>query len=102
MAQKLTQALVAQELERSWRKDQILEAYLNLVGFRGELVGVHALSRVLFRKHPSGLNRREAAIAVALLRAPNARPAKVAERACAILNEQQAAPSAMASPASPS
>ncbi len=91
VAQKLTQALVAQELERSWRKDQILEAYLNLVGFRGELVGVHALSRVLFRKHPSGLNRREAAIAVALLRAPNAHPAKVAERACAILKEQQAA-----------
>ncbi|HTN67474.1 MAG TPA: penicillin-binding protein 1C, partial [Burkholderiaceae bacterium] len=91
ITQKLTQAVVAQQLEHSWRKDQILEAYLNLVGFRGELVGVHALSRVLFHKHPSGLNRREAAIAVALLRAPNAHPAKVAERACTILKEQQAA-----------
>ena len=31
-------AVSAQMLERSWRKDQILEAYLNLVPLRGELV----------------------------------------------------------------
>ena len=89
-SQKLSQALVAQSLERQWRKDQILEAYLNLVGFRGELVGVHALSRVLFDKHPSGLDQSEAAIAVALIRAPNANAARVAQRACAILKEQRA------------
>ncbi|MFC5474776.1 penicillin-binding protein 1C [Paraherbaspirillum soli] len=90
--QKLSQAVVAQLLERNWRKDQILEAYLNLVSFRGELVGIHALSRVLFDKHPSGLNQREAAIAVALIRGPNAAPARVAERACRILQDQNAAP----------
>jgi penicillin-binding protein 1C len=90
MTQKVSQVFIAQSLERNWRKDQILEAYLNLVSFRGELVGVHALSRVLFGKHPSGLNQSEAAIAVALIRAPNAKPAKVSERACAILKEQQA------------
>lgn len=88
--QKISQAFVAQALERNWRKDQILEAYLNLVSFRGELVGVHALSRVMFGKHPSGLNQSEAAIAVALIRAPNAKPAKVSERACAILKDQKA------------
>ncbi|QJQ05300.1 penicillin-binding protein 1C [Undibacterium piscinae] len=86
--QKITQALVAQWLEQSWRKDQILEAYLNLVAFKGELVGVHALSRVMFDKHPSGLDKIEAAIAVALIRGPNASVAKVAERACASLKEQ--------------
>lgn len=86
--QKMTQAVVAQWLEHSWRKDQILEAYLNLVAFKGELVGVHALSRVMFDKHPSGLDKIEAAIAVALIRGPNASVAKVAERACATLKEQ--------------
>jgi penicillin-binding protein 1C len=90
-AQKIGQVVVAQSLERQWRKDQILEAYLNLVSFRGELVGVHALSRVMFDKHPSGLNQIEAAIAVALIRAPNARPAKVTERACTILKSQHLA-----------
>jgi len=89
-SQKLSQVMVAQLLERNWRKDQILEAYLNLVSFRGELVGIHALSRVLFGKHPGGLSRREAAIAVALIRGPNATPARVTERACRILQEQQA------------
>jgi penicillin-binding protein 1C len=89
--QKLSQALTAQDLERSWRKDQILEAYLNMVSFRGELVGVHALSRVLFDKHPSGLDQSEAAIAVALIRAPNASATRVAQRACSILREQKAA-----------
>ncbi|MBP0599585.1 penicillin-binding protein 1C [Herbaspirillum sp. LeCh32-8] len=90
ITQKVSQAFVAQALERSWRKDQILEAYLNMVAFRGELVGVHALSRVMFGKHPSGLNQSEAAIAVALIRAPNAAPRRVAERACAILKEEGA------------
>ncbi|MQQ99548.1 penicillin-binding protein 1C [Glaciimonas sp. GS1] len=89
IGQKISQVVIAQLLEKNWRKDQILEAYLNLVSFRGELVGIHALSRVLFDKHPSGLNQREAAIAVALIRAPNASPAKVAERACRILKDQQ-------------
>lgn len=90
VTQKVSQIIVAHSLEQHWRKDQILEAYLNLVSFRGELVGVHALSRVLFGKHPSGLNQSEAAIAVALIREPNASPAKVSERACAILKEQGA------------
>lgn len=89
-SQKLSQVMVAQLLERNWRKDQILEAYLNLVSFRGELVGIHALSRVLFGKHPGGLNQREAAIAVALIRGPNATPARVTERACRVLQEQRA------------
>lgn len=91
VTQKISQVFIAGALERNWRKDQILEAYLNLVSFRGELVGVHALSRVLFGKHPSGLNQSEAAMAVALIRAPNASPLKVYERACATLKAQQAA-----------
>ncbi len=83
--QKIGQAVAAQVLERRWRKDQILEAYLNLVPFRGETVGIDALARTLFGKAPHGLDEREAAVAAALVRAPNARPALVAQRACAVL-----------------
>jgi penicillin-binding protein 1C len=85
---KLSQAATALRLERGWRKDQILEAYLNLVGFRGELVGISALSAGLFHNYPSGLNTDEAAVAAALVRAPNAPAVRVAERACAVLTEQ--------------
>ncbi|MDD2925843.1 penicillin-binding protein 1C [Rhodoferax sp.] len=85
VVQKIDQAVSAQWLERSWRKDQILEAYLNLVPFRGELVGIDALSRTLFGKAAHGLDQREAAVAAALVRAPNAPAAQVAQRACAVL-----------------
>ncbi|MCD9122145.1 penicillin-binding protein 1C [Cupriavidus sp. UGS-1] len=86
-AQKMSQAWRAARLERGWSKSQILEAYLNLVPLRGELVGLSALSQGLFGKLPSGLDAREAALAVALVRAPNAAPARVAQRACQILRE---------------
>jgi len=85
LGQKVGQAVDATALERGWSKDQILEAYLNLVPFRGELVGLSAMSQTLFGKVPSGLNAREAAVAVALVRSPNATPAQVATRACGIL-----------------
>ncbi|MGE4377281.1 MAG: biosynthetic peptidoglycan transglycosylase, partial [Burkholderiaceae bacterium] len=61
LAQKVGQGVAAQRLEKSWRKDQILEAYLNLVPFRGEIVGIDALSRSLFGKAAQGLDAREAA-----------------------------------------
>ncbi len=88
---KIGQASTAWRLERNWRKDQILEAYLNLVGFRGEVVGIAALSARLFHKYPSGLNAEEGAIAAALVRAPNASADRVAARACAVLTEQRLA-----------
>ncbi|WP_409519947.1 penicillin-binding protein 1C [Pulveribacter sp.] len=90
VAQKLGQAVAAQVLERRWRKDQILEAYLNLVPFRGEIVGLDALSRTLFAKAAHGLDEREAAVAAALVRAPNARPDVVARRACGVLRDMAA------------
>ncbi|MGU7770601.1 penicillin-binding protein 1C [Burkholderia sp. MR1-5-21] len=91
LPQKASQAVNALLLERGWRKDQILEAYLNLVPFRGETIGLDAMSHALFGKAPSGLDVRESAVAAALVRAPNASAAKVAERACRILHDMQAA-----------
>ena len=85
LRQKIGQAVMATRLEAGWQKSQILEAYLNLVPFRGELVGIDALSRTLFAKAPHGLQDTEAASAAALVRAPNARPALVAQRACGVL-----------------
>ncbi|WP_174525283.1 penicillin-binding protein 1C [Hydrogenophaga palleronii] len=89
MTQKLGQAVAAQSLERRWRKDQILEAYLNLVPFKGELVGIDALARTLFGKAPHGLDESEAAIAAALVRAPNASARQVSQRACGVLKLMQ-------------
>ncbi len=84
VAQKWDQIGAARELEKNWTKRQILEGYLNLSTFRGELSGVGAAARGLFAKDPSGLDEREAAILAALLRGPNAKPETVARRACLV------------------
>ncbi|MDO8431522.1 MAG: penicillin-binding protein 1C [Candidatus Binatus sp.] len=83
--QKLRQIRAALAIERSWTKREILEAYLNLVTYRGELQGVGAAARVMFAKSPHGIDASEAAILAALIRAPNARRDSVARRAEALL-----------------
>lgn len=89
LLEKLSQTAVALRLEGSWTKSQIIEAYLNLVSFRGELQGVAAMSRGIFGKWPDGLDEREAALAAALLRSPNAPIAVVSRRACNLLKEME-------------
>lgn len=89
--EKISQTSAALRLENSWSKRQIIEAYLNLVSFRGELQGVGAMSRKLFGKWPHGLDERESALAAALLRSPNAAPALVVKRACNLLQEMNRA-----------
>ena len=89
LSQKWAQAGAARQLETRWRKDQILEAYLNLVPFRGEIVGIDALSHTLFGKSAHALNVPESALAAALIRAPNAPATREAERACRLLQQMQ-------------
>jgi len=85
--QKLDQVVAAQSLEDTWTKPEILEAYLNQVAFRGELVGVDAMARTLFQKQAAALDVRESAIAAVLLRGPNASALMVERRACTTLQE---------------
>jgi len=85
--EKISQTAMALRLEKSWTKKQILEAYLNLVNFRGEHQGIAAMSQSLFGKWPDGLDEQESALAAALIRSPNASPQVVTKRACALLTE---------------
>lgn len=89
--EKLRQMRDALALERAWGKDQILEAYVNLLHFRNELVGVDAAARGLLAMGPSGLDDVQSAVLAALIRAPSAGRARVARRACAVLRAQDEA-----------
>ena len=82
--EKLAQMRAALRLEETWRKDEILEAYLNLAVFRGELQGIGTAARGWFGKEPAGLNDHEALLLTALLPAPTAEPVDVSGRACAL------------------
>lgn len=72
LSQKWRQMRAAYAIEEIWSKKQILEAYLNLVTYRGELQGIAAASRSLFGKDPHGLLQCESLILASLIRAPNA------------------------------
>jgi penicillin-binding protein 1C len=81
---KLRQMRAARALEAAWSKDEILEAYLNLAGFRGEVQGIGAAALSLFGKTPAALSRDDAALLIALLPDPRADAPRVARRACAL------------------
>jgi penicillin-binding protein 1C len=85
--QKWDQVKAARELDSRWSKRQIMEAYLNLVSYRGELQGVGAAARGMFGKAPSGLDLSESVILASLLRGPAAAPKLVSQRACALAQE---------------
>jgi penicillin-binding protein 1C len=81
---KLQQARLAQKLEHRWSKAQILETYLNLLSFRGEIEGITAAANVLLGKAPDGIDQNESLALAALLPAPNASPQKLRRRLCAL------------------
>jgi penicillin-binding protein 1C len=79
---KRNQARLALAIDGCWTKEQILEAYLNLVYFRGELQGIGATAHLLAGKVPSGLSLSESLVIAALLPEPNGLPERIAARAC--------------------
>ncbi|WP_373988149.1 penicillin-binding protein 1C [Duganella sp. BuS-21] len=85
--QKWDQVKAARELDAGWTKRQVMEAYLNLVSYRGELQGVGAAARNMFGKAPSGLDLSESVILASLLRGPGAAPKVVSQRACGLAVE---------------
>lgn len=80
--EKVTQSISAVALERVWSKKQILEAYINLVYFRGEIQGLRAASHGLLDKAPFALNLTESSVLASLIRAPNAKLEMIKQRAC--------------------
>lgn len=88
---KLRQMRAAWALERGWSKAQILEAYLNFAGFRGEAQGIGAAALGLFGKTPAALALDEALLLAALLPNPQAPPPAIARRACRLAQKVQQA-----------
>ncbi len=82
VAGKLRQMRVALALERRLNKDQILQLYLHLAPFGGNLEGVRAASISYFGKEPARLTPAEAALLVAIPQSPETRrPDRAADRA---------------------
>ena len=70
---KLRQVVRALQIERALNKDQILNLYLALAPFGGNLEGVRAASIAYFGKEPKRLSLAESALLVALPQSPETR-----------------------------
>src|SRR5258706_351062 len=70
---KLRQVVRALQIERALNKDQILDLYLALAPFGGNLEGVRAASIAYFGKEPKRLSLAESALLVALPQSPETR-----------------------------
>jgi penicillin-binding protein 1C len=70
---KLRQMVRALEIERQLTKDQILDLYLALAPYGGNLEGIRAASIAYFGKEPKRLSLAEAALLVALPQSPETR-----------------------------
>ena len=82
---KLRQMAVARKLEATFSKDEILDLYLTLAPYGGNIEGVRAASLAYLGKEPTRLTTAEAALLVAIPQSPEARrpdhDAKAAEAA---------------------
>ena len=73
MAGKLRQIRVALALERRLTKDQILQLYLHLAPYGGNLEGIRAATLSYFGKEPRRLTPAEVALLVAIPQSPESR-----------------------------
>ncbi len=87
-AAKLRQAIRAVQLERRFTKGEILDLYLTLAPFGGNLEGVRAASLAYFGKEPKRLSTAEAALLVALPQAPEARRPDRAQTAARVARDR--------------
>ncbi|MEP6507795.1 MAG: PBP1A family penicillin-binding protein, partial [Gemmatimonadales bacterium] len=70
LARKLREQSAAREMERHYDKEQILEAYLNQIGFAHGWYGIEEAARHYFGKSASKLSLAEAATLAAMPKGP--------------------------------
>ena len=69
-SRKIREIFRAMELERSYSKDEILETYLNYIGFGGDTNGIELAAQKYFGKSASELDIAEAACLAAIPQSP--------------------------------
>jgi len=70
-SRKIKEIILALEVERRYKKDEILEMYLNESPYGGSLWGVASASMAYFGKQPKDLNLVESAILAGLPQSPS-------------------------------
>jgi len=67
---KLLEMMLARRIEKMWKKDQIIEHYVNRIFFGTGVYGIQRASQVYFGKHASQLTLSESAMIAGIIRSP--------------------------------
>jgi penicillin-binding protein 1A len=68
---KLLEIAIAVRLEAAFKKDEILEAYINQINWGRQIKGIGEASRIYFEKHPSELTLSQSALLAGIVRGPD-------------------------------
>ena len=79
-ARKIREIFAAMQLEKTYSKDEILEEYLNYIGFGGEINGIQLASTRYFGKNVEELTVPEAAVLAAIPQSPQYYGPKIEEK----------------------
>ncbi len=85
---KIIESLRAWQLEHRYSKDQILELYLTLAPYGGNLEGVRAASWAYFGREPDNLSPDQIAMLIALPQSPEARRPDLRPQAAIVARER--------------
>ncbi|MDP3492669.1 MAG: penicillin-binding protein 1C, partial [Hyphomonadaceae bacterium] len=85
---KIVEAFRAWQLERRYSKEEILELYLTLAPYGGNLEGVRAASWAYFGREPDNLSPDQIAMLIALPQSPEARRPDLHPKAAIVARER--------------
>lgn len=71
LSRKIKELILAIQVDKRYSKSQILELYLNVAPYGGEVVGVEAASQLYFGKHAKDINLIEGAILAGMPQRPS-------------------------------
>ncbi len=92
LSRKLDEILLTQQLEKNFSKDQIMQAYLNVIYFGSGTFGIEQASQRYFNKSAANLTLDEGAILAGIIKSPEAysptnNPEKCLKRRNLVLKE---------------
>ncbi len=85
---KIVESIRAWQIERRFSKDEILELYLTLAPYGGNLEGVRAASWAYFGREPDSLSPDQVAMLIALPQSPEARRPDLRPQAAVVARER--------------
>src|SRR5690606_959725 len=84
----IVESIRAWQIARRYSKDEILELYLTLAPYGGNLEGVRAASRAYFGREPDSLSPDQIAMLIALPQSPEARRPDLRPEAAIVARER--------------